>query len=95
MDSEVKSSILRQPKQRDYKIWPEIGNWLVGDPHSLHLLNRKAVSCLRTESAQDERLEATVPQGPGRGAATPHREVRCLYAAQGGALLHHEAQEPS
>lgn len=27
--------------------------------------------------------------------STPHREVRRLYTAQGGALLHHEAKEPS
>lgn len=26
--------------------------------------------------------------------STPYREVRRLYAAQGGALLHHEAKEP-
>lgn len=27
--------------------------------------------------------------------SSPHREVRRLYAAQGGAFLHHEAKEPS
>lgn len=39
------------------------------------------------------RAQAGAPN-PQTMLATPHREIRRLYTAQGGALLHHEAKEP-